>query len=107
MPTCSGSLRRPPRGAPALPPLSRANHVPRRLLLQSHIVTRVGEHCGHGRLGSADARAAAGVVARADELIATGPGSGLPGRVVAMQFGGDGVAQLVPAVLELGEAFAL
>ena len=24
-----------------------------------------------------------------------------------MQFGGDGVAQLVPAVLELGEAFAL
>src|SRR3989440_1198651 len=130
MPTCSGSLRRPPRGAPALPPLSRANHVPSRLLLQSHIVTRVGEHCGHGRLGSADARAAAtirlvewppftrasgrsrpsaaaGVVARADELIATGPGSGLPGRVVAMQFGGDGVAQLVPAVLELGEAFAL
>jgi hypothetical protein len=24
-----------------------------------------------------------------------------------MQFGGDGVAQLVPALLELGEAFAL
>src|ERR1700734_3189237 len=34
-------------------------------------------------------------------------GSGLPGRVAAMQFGGDGMAQLVPALLELGEAFAL
>jgi hypothetical protein len=27
--------------------------------------------------------------------------------VIAEQFGGDGVGQLVPAVLELGEAFAL
>ena len=27
--------------------------------------------------------------------------------MVAVQFGGDGVAQLVPAFLELGEAFAL
>jgi hypothetical protein len=45
MPTCSGSLRRPPRGAPALPALSRANHVRSRLLLPSHMVTWVGEHC--------------------------------------------------------------
>jgi hypothetical protein len=30
----------------------------------------------------------------------------LLGWVVSVQFGGDGVAQLVPALLELGEAFA-
>jgi hypothetical protein len=55
MPTCSGSLRRPPRDAPALPPLSRANHVPSRLLLQSHMVTRVGEHCDGFHNGFVDA----------------------------------------------------
>src|SRR6185437_6366055 len=45
MPTCSRSLRRPPvRCSGALPPLSRANHVPSRLLLQSGMVTPVGEH---------------------------------------------------------------
>src|SRR5438094_9984601 len=38
---------------------------------------------------------------------AAAAGSGLPSRVGAMQFGGDGVTQLVPALLELGEAFAL
>ena len=32
MPTCSKSLRRPPRGAPALPASSRANHIPSRLV---------------------------------------------------------------------------
>ena len=48
--------------------MSRVNHVPRRLLLQSHMVTRVGEHCvgfHHGIVGrgagiAADAGIAAG-----------------------------------------------
>src|ERR1700745_2757068 len=34
-----------PARCSALPSLSRANRVPSRLLLQSHMVTRVGEHC--------------------------------------------------------------
>ena len=48
--------------------MSRVNHVPSRLLLQSHMVTRVGEHCvgfhngfvGRGAGIAADARIAAG-----------------------------------------------
>ena len=40
MPTCSGSLRRSPRGTPALPVLPRANHVPICPVLQPHLVVR-------------------------------------------------------------------
>ena len=89
MPTCSGSLRRSPQGAPLrYPPLSRANHVPSRLLLRSDMVTRVGEHCLGFQNGFVDAArrpAAAAVSAAAARRACTAAVRIPPAPVIRLQ----------------------